>query len=95
MTKEDLAPFAFSIAEACAAARIGRTTIYKEIGAGRLRAIKHGGRTLVLPSDLRRWLESGPPISPKPEKVDAGCKGVRDCSPGLSATSPAERGENQ
>jgi excisionase family DNA binding protein len=95
MTKEDLAPFAFSIAEACAAARIGRTTIYKEIGAGRLRAIKHGGRTLVLPSDLRRWLESGRPISPNPENTGTGRNSVRRCPRRPSATSPTKPVDNE
>jgi hypothetical protein len=91
MTKREHTPLAFTIAEACAAAR--RTTAYKEIGEGRLRAIKHGSRTLVLPSDLRSWLESGRAISPK--SGAEGRSAVRDCSQEGRATSLAEPDENQ
>jgi excisionase family DNA binding protein len=53
-----------TIAEACAAARIGRTSLYREVKAGKLRAIKRGRRTLILLTDLRRWLQSSPAIKP-------------------------------
>jgi excisionase family DNA binding protein len=54
---------AYTIAEACAVAGIRRTSLYRAIRSGKLRAIKCGGRTLVLPDDLRRWLEGLPPVS--------------------------------
>ena len=38
----------------------GRTKIYEEIKAGRLKARKLGRRTLVLDHDLRDWLNSLP-----------------------------------
>ena len=41
-------PLAFSVAEACSAARIGRTSLYEAIRCGRLRAVKHAKRTLIL-----------------------------------------------
>jgi excisionase family DNA binding protein len=56
---------AMTIAEACAASRIGRTRVYEAIRAGELRARKHGKRTLILADDLRRWLESLPALTPK------------------------------
>jgi excisionase family DNA binding protein len=59
-------PLAFSVAEACSAARIGRTSLYEAIRCGRLRAVKHAKRTLILAEDLRRWLESLPALEPKP-----------------------------
>jgi excisionase family DNA binding protein len=55
---------AYTIVEACAFAGVRRTSLYKAIGAGELRAIKCGGRTLVLPEDLHRWLEGMPAIAP-------------------------------
>ena len=55
---------AFSIAEACAVAGIRRTTLYKEIRSGDLRAVKIGGRTVILADDLRLWLKGRPPITP-------------------------------
>jgi excisionase family DNA binding protein len=56
---------AYSVLEACEAARIGRTNLYEAIRSGELRAVKHGKRTLILASDLRRWLETLPPLVPK------------------------------
>jgi excisionase family DNA binding protein len=58
-------PLAYSIAEACAAARAGRTAIYEAIRVGALRAVKRGRRTIVLADDLRRYLESLPAVEPK------------------------------
>jgi excisionase family DNA binding protein len=59
-------PLAFTVAEACSAARIGRTSLYEAIRSGELRALKRGRRTIVLTNDLRRYLETLPAIEPKP-----------------------------
>jgi excisionase family DNA binding protein len=56
---------AYSILEACEAARIGRTNLYEAIRSGELRAVKHGKRTLILADDLRLFLESLPAVTPK------------------------------
>ncbi len=49
---------AFSIKEACAASSLGRTTIYNHIAAGRLRAVRIGGRTII-PADALHALIRG------------------------------------
>lgn len=49
---------AFSVREACAASSLGRTSIYGHIAAGRLKAVKVGGRT-VIPADSLQALLSG------------------------------------
>jgi excisionase family DNA binding protein len=62
-------PLAYSIAEACEAARVGRTAIYEAIRSGALRARKRGRRTLVLVDDLRRWLEKLPAVETKDNAI--------------------------
>lgn len=49
---------AYSIKEACKASSLGRTTIYNHIAAGRLRATRIGGRT-VIPAEALLALISG------------------------------------
>jgi excisionase family DNA binding protein len=58
-------PLAYSIAEACAVARAGRTAIYQAIREGALIARKRGRKTLILPDDLRRWVEGHPALDPR------------------------------
>jgi excisionase family DNA binding protein len=58
-------PLAYSIAEACAVARAGRTAIYQAIRDGELKARKRGRRTLILADDLRRWIEGLPTVAAK------------------------------
>jgi excisionase family DNA binding protein len=48
---------AFSIEELAKSAGVGRTTIYEEIKAGRLRRVKCGKRTLIPVNEARSWLE--------------------------------------
>ena len=45
--QHDLPKIAYSIKEACRASSLGRTTIYNHISAGRLRAVRVGGRTII------------------------------------------------
>jgi hypothetical protein len=45
-------------------AGIGRTTAWKEIREGRLRAVKVCTRTVVVIEDARQWLASRPALSP-------------------------------
>ena len=48
---------AYSIAEAVEASSLGRTTIYSHIAAGRLRAVRIGGRTIIPAASLRALIE--------------------------------------
>jgi excisionase family DNA binding protein len=58
-------PLAYSIPDVCKCSNAGRTTVYKAINAGDLTAHKRGSRTIILSSDLERWLSSLPQIEAK------------------------------
>ena len=49
---------AHSIADALALVPVGRSLLYEEIRAGRLRTFKIGSRTLIADEDLKSWLSS-------------------------------------
>ncbi|MBU0657843.1 MAG: helix-turn-helix domain-containing protein [Alphaproteobacteria bacterium] len=46
----------YSIREACQASSLGRTTIYGHIAAGRLRATRIGGRTIIPAQSLHAFI---------------------------------------
>jgi excisionase family DNA binding protein len=54
----DFPKLAYSIKEACRASSLGRSTLYAHISAGRLRAVRVGGRT-VIPAESLRALIAG------------------------------------
>jgi excisionase family DNA binding protein len=56
--RDDLPKLAYSIREACRASSLGRSTLYAHIAAGRLRAIRVGGRTLI-PAESLKALVAG------------------------------------
>jgi hypothetical protein len=61
----------FSVSEACAIARMGRTVFYQAINSGALIARKRGARTLVLASELERFIDALPQIEVKHPKIAA------------------------
>lgn len=64
-------PLAITIAEACSAAGISRSSIYEAIRRGELTAVKFGAKTLIRVDDLRAWLDSLPPIGSGPRRNGA------------------------
>ena len=56
---------AFGPLEIAARNGIGKTKVYAEIDAGRLKARKLGRRTLITIEDERRWLDALAPARPQ------------------------------
>ncbi len=56
---------AYTVDEACAIARTGRTALYEAIKSGALPAYKRGRRTLLRPADLRHWVDGLPLVKTK------------------------------
>lgn len=57
-------PLGYTVKEAVKASGIGRTTLYKDLKAGRLPARKRGRRTLILRADLEAYLTNLPSREP-------------------------------
>lgn len=53
-------PIARCVEDAARVCGVGRTTMFEEIRAGRLKARKLGRRTMILDTDQRAWLASLP-----------------------------------
>ena len=51
-----LEPFSYRIDDACRVLGIGRTALYAQIAAGRLKAIKIAGRTLITRAEIERLI---------------------------------------
>lgn len=47
-----------TLAETSKLTGLSRSSLYKAISEGRLRAVKCGGRTLILTVDLQAWMDS-------------------------------------
>ncbi len=54
---------AYTVREAVQASGLSRSTLYVAIGSGTLPARKCGSRTVILETDLRRYLRSLPRMS--------------------------------
>lgn len=53
-------PIAVTIPVACQMTALGRSKLYQELSAGRLKACKAGKRTLVLVESIRNYVASLP-----------------------------------
>ncbi|MEJ0070745.1 MAG: helix-turn-helix domain-containing protein [Pseudomonadota bacterium] len=54
--KPDQLKLAYRVSEVCWKTSMGRSSIYTAIKEGQLRAVKCGGRTLILAHDLDAYL---------------------------------------
>jgi excisionase family DNA binding protein len=56
LLRQSLSEQLLTVPEAGREARVGRTTLYKEIGSGNLVAVKVGRLTRIRRSDLEDWI---------------------------------------
>jgi hypothetical protein len=77
---------AMSIRAFCEAYDIGRTKVYAEINAGRLKARKAGTRTIIGDDDAEEWWRSLPGIK---QDSSQGAPDPRCATPGANAESRA------
>ncbi|WP_333824266.1 helix-turn-helix domain-containing protein [Pinisolibacter sp.] len=56
LPKDQICPLAHRINDACGQVGLGRSTLYKLIGEGKLKAIKIAGRTLIPHAELERLI---------------------------------------
>lgn len=54
---------AYSIREACQASSLGKTTLYSHIAAGRLKAKRVGGRTIIPAESLKALIEGAADVA--------------------------------
>lgn len=57
MYKETTPRLAYGINQAVEATSVGRSLLYEQIRAGKLKTFKVGSRTLIAFDDLQAWLE--------------------------------------
>ena len=55
-TKQDLAPLAHNVPDACRRLGVSRTTLYELIASGEIRSFKVGARTLIPETELRKFV---------------------------------------
>ena len=60
---------AYSMKEACEVSSLGRTTLYGHIKAGRLDAVRVGGRTVIPAESLKKLLSAPSQESKKQSSV--------------------------
>jgi excisionase family DNA binding protein len=68
----DTHKIAFTLKEAARASGLSRSLLYVAIGRGALRAKKCGARTLILDSDLQRFLRSLPALAKAETRLSTG-----------------------
>jgi hypothetical protein len=59
------AQLVYTVEQVMRLAAIGRTKLYEERNAGRLRTVKRGVRTLILHDDLMFWIGTWPATVPR------------------------------
>jgi excisionase family DNA binding protein len=81
---------ALSVIEASALAGVGRSQIYVAISSGALAARKRGRSPLILPADLRAWMNALPVYTPSKVAVN-NCPGKGPAAAGGSAQSQSRK----
>jgi excisionase family DNA binding protein len=86
---------ALSVAEASEMSNVCRSNIYLAVASGELRAKKRGTSTLILPDDLRAWIENLPDFTTetKSSRSDMATRARLEKSREIEAPAPPSRRE--
>jgi excisionase family DNA binding protein len=63
-----LTPLLVPVKQACALIGRSQSALYELIGAGKIRAVKSDGRTLIVVESLREYVASLPPAKVRPAR---------------------------
>ena len=67
-TVVEMSPLLVPVKQACTIIGRGQSALYELIGAGKIRAVKSDGRTLIVVESLREYAASLPPAKVRPPR---------------------------
>lgn len=71
LPNEQTTPIVYTVEQAMKALGVGKSKLYEELNAGRIKAKKSGHRTLIPHASIQEWLANLPDFAPPNPTDDA------------------------